>query len=270
MDHFISIIQIQNIHLESIGGIIEYCVLRNIHVKLFIMSKLHTLGWDEYYTNIYGKDVLTVYDVEKFKSIQELNNEIEDSKLINMASHSDLEWTRKFSSPKIIAFMNFIQNHNRVYITAHDKNVPMNKNYIVISSHLYKIMNSAGYPNVHKVYTFHNRSRIPIEYSNKSITICIIGKFRDDNRDISMIVKILEKYPNIRFEIYTRSHLLQEDIVKLSEKWFRINLHIDSSAIDMIEGIRKCHFVTPLINHEKDARYITDPFPGCVQEACWL
>jgi hypothetical protein len=98
------------------------------------------------------------------------------------------------------------------------------------------------------------------------IRICIIGRFKDSNRDINDICNLVMNYPNLNYEIiiYTRhKKFIPKEIFKLSNLYCdKIKIHLKVPILKIIESMDKINYFCPLTS--TNSCYTEDRLTGII------
>jgi len=100
----------------------------------------------------------------------------------------------------------------------------------------------------------------------KPITICLIGRFKDSNRDVYDLIKLINDYNHLNFQIiiYTRHQKFIPDILLKIQKNFKnkIIIHYKSSTDEIINSLQNIMYFCPLSS--KDSCYTKDRLTGMI------
>ena len=273
----VNIIQFQEIHLETMPGIIEYFKSHLININLYVTDKKH-VGWVSFLQKKYDINVKKMLTYEHLDDllIEEKFSIFKNTNLITIFnSGCDLSYIKQgYIDSKLADKMNIfiekITKNLKYYIVVHNSenyehlSKLYNTNYLTISDRLYNYdklnlttINSYGKCNS-------NNKEI-----KKCVNIAIIGKFRDNNRDMNAIEYILNNYSNIYIYIYCRSNRIDQNIIELNKKYDKLILHIDKETEYVYNALNNnIHFIRPALNFEnKKAEYYKTSFSGCYQDA---
>ncbi len=104
------------------------------------------------------------------------------------------------------------------------------------------------------------------EISFKTIKICLIGRFKDDNRNSNDLIKLINKYENLNFQIiiYTRhKKFIPDKLLKtqLNHK-AKLIIHYKSSTNDIINSLNEITYFCPLSS--KNSCYTKDRLTGLI------
>ena len=99
------------------------------------------------------------------------------------------------------------------------------------------------------------------------ITICLIGRFKDSNRNTADLIKLLDNYSYLNFEIiiYTRhTKFIPNKIINLQNKYGNNKLKIfyESSLEKIINSLNKITYFCPLSS--KNSCYTKDRLTGMI------
>jgi len=106
-----------------------------------------------------------------------------------------------------------------------------------------------------------------LDKNYSKISICLIGRFKDKNRNINDLVNLLENYNHLNFEIiiYTRhKKFIPNIILNLQNKYGNNKLKIFYKLLinDIIKSLNKITFFCPLSSNK--SCYITDRLTGMI------
>lgn len=272
----VSIIQLQYVHLEVLPGILQYFKDNLINVDLYIRpSEKHT-GWPEYlsekFDNLKVKHILALNDnrtFEKYKKgnlatifssgcdftylSEELKNDVAGGHFESCQNVYD----------KILKLdnINIIVHGTENY--EHLKSL-YKVNFLTISDRLY------GYDKVNlKKINSYGACNSNDKVLKNSINIAIIGKFRDNNRDLVAIQHILENYPSIKIYVYCRSYRIDKRIILLNKRYGSLILSVDKDTRFIYNELKNnIHFVWTALNFDNEqSAYYNTSFSGCYQDA---
>jgi len=102
--------------------------------------------------------------------------------------------------------------------------------------------------------------------SEKPITICLVGRFKDSNRDVSDLIKLINEYNHLNFQIiiYTRhKKFIPYKLLKIKENFNnKIIIHYKSSTDFIINSLKNIMYFCPLSS--KDSCYTKDRLTGMI------
>ena len=150
----------------------------------------------------------------------------------------------------------FFVNHLKEDVI-HNKNL----NGIVLTS-INKLFNQIYILPVNNFYKQVEKKNI----SEKPITICLIGRFKDSNRDVNDLIKLINNYNNLNFQIiiYTRHQkFIPDELLKIQKNFKnKLIIHYKASTETIIKSLGDIMYFSPLSS--KDSCYTKDRLTGMI------
>ena len=235
-------------HTEIIGFLLEYIIYKNSTTKelfdIVIYNDKDMSNTLNYYKNKYKF---------KIKNNLLINQDINDYKYIFIGTSSN---TQKIDQSILT------DHNNRIIYICHLKDDIRDyyKNIIVLTP-----LNIISELPISYIKPIHNL--IKYENDNKIIKltrIVIIGRFKDNNRDILDLINLINNYRQYNFEIIICSRLekfIPNDLINLSKEYptyLKILIGLNSNELEKI--IINSKFICPLISN--NSWYFKDRYSG--------
>jgi len=233
-----ALIQLSAKHTEIMGTFIEIIKINHWNLVIYYDINADNYTFLHYYQQLFG-----TLDI-RHPSL--LMNEYKDYNYYIFSSSGD--------NVRIDAVFKTLEYSNKAMFVMHQAHhlQPYMKKMIKVSPviNLPLSINTQYILPVYKsYYHYHNRK------AKHKITFAVIGAIRFENKlskdkDIQIIIDILEKYPNDKYKIYFFMRNQDWKVITKKYKILLLNCHVHNhpglSTVDLINKLREIKYILPL------------------------